>query len=415
MSNNKLRALFICLLGTVFYGFQYYLLVLPSAMMGELQAAFNLNDAQFGSLSGSYYYIYVPMQLVAGMALDRFKPADVLAIACATCSLGAYVFACSSTVLGAFVGRLLIGFGASFAYVGAIKLASKWLTIKFVVFMAGLCTTVGTLVGASCKFVTQNLLLRISWQVMLMYIAIFGLAISTLLAIWSRFAQDKLDTEVDGHVATCSNMFKNHQLWLVGLIGCLMYMPIGGFAGLWCTPFLESIVGFSPTNAAWGTACLFTSFGVGSLFIWGIIGKEFDNRKIALAIGAFIAAISAMLLVIFPASHKILTYGSLTGLGLGSSAQILIFAIATKMYSPKLSGTVNSIANMLVSLGGSITQPLIGFLLNFSISRHARLNFLHSYEDFRGPLLILPFSLLLAACLSLMIKTHKDVSQATKI
>ncbi|MDQ2995206.1 MAG: MFS transporter, partial [Pseudomonadota bacterium] len=54
-------------LATLFYCYEFFLQVSPNVMVKDLMRAFDLNAAQMGYLSTSYYVAYAAMQLPVGM------------------------------------------------------------------------------------------------------------------------------------------------------------------------------------------------------------------------------------------------------------------------------------------------------------------------------------------------------------
>src|SRR3990167_10224294 len=117
----------ICIVGAVFYSYEYFLRISPSVMEDALRYHFALRATSFGILSAFYYYAYVPMQLPVGIMLDRYGPRLLLTIACGACVLGTFLFTLTTNFYTAATGRLFIGFGSAFAYVGVLKLATIWL------------------------------------------------------------------------------------------------------------------------------------------------------------------------------------------------------------------------------------------------------------------------------------------------
>src|SRR6476660_5353350 len=129
--NNKdhffkfiLQPWFICTLGMLFYCYNYFLRVSPSVMQNDLMQSLHINAYQFGTLAAFYYYAYTPMQVPVGMIYDRYGVRVVQFFACITAVLGVSIFISADTLWTASVGRLLIGLGTAFAYIGVLKLAS---------------------------------------------------------------------------------------------------------------------------------------------------------------------------------------------------------------------------------------------------------------------------------------------------
>ena len=87
---------FVCALGALFYSYEYLLRMSPSIMAENLMRFYHLTGAEFGYLSGSYYYYsYVAMQILVGVMMDRYGPRRLLSFACLLCAIGAYLFACT--------------------------------------------------------------------------------------------------------------------------------------------------------------------------------------------------------------------------------------------------------------------------------------------------------------------------------
>ena len=87
------KSCFIVSLGAIFYFYEYYLRISPSVMKHEWVSSFHLNATKFGTLSAFYYYAYVPMQLIVGLLVDRFKMRDILTFAILCCVIGSVMIA----------------------------------------------------------------------------------------------------------------------------------------------------------------------------------------------------------------------------------------------------------------------------------------------------------------------------------
>ena len=148
LSNRKqiLLGSLICVIGGLFYCYEFILRIIPGALQSELSAAFgHISASAFGELSAFYYFAYSPMQMPVGMLMDRYGPRRLLSFACLCCTLGSLMFSYSSSLMVAESGRFLVGFGSSFAFVGVLSLALHWLPRRYFSLVAGLITTLGML------------------------------------------------------------------------------------------------------------------------------------------------------------------------------------------------------------------------------------------------------------------------------
>ena len=119
----------VCGLGGLFFSYGYFQRVAPSVMVAELMGEFGVGAAVLGNLGALFFYAYAVMQLPAGVMLDRWGPRRVLPGAIVFCALGCWVFATADGIAQAYVGRLMIGTGAGFSWVGALKLTTLWFPV----------------------------------------------------------------------------------------------------------------------------------------------------------------------------------------------------------------------------------------------------------------------------------------------
>lgn len=82
---------FICILGTLFYCYEYLLRIEPSVMITPLMQQFNITASSFGLVTALYYYAYTPMQLAVGILIDRYGTRLMIAMAAAACALGSFL------------------------------------------------------------------------------------------------------------------------------------------------------------------------------------------------------------------------------------------------------------------------------------------------------------------------------------
>ena len=136
----------VCTIGAFFYCYEFVLRIVPGVLQSELSAAFgHISASTFGQVSALYYFAYSPMQMPVGMLMDRFGPRRLLTLASICCALGSYLFSYSTVLFIAGIGRFLVGFGSSFAFVGVLTLALRWLPKRYFSLVAGLMTTLGML------------------------------------------------------------------------------------------------------------------------------------------------------------------------------------------------------------------------------------------------------------------------------
>ncbi len=406
-------AIAMCILGMLFYCYEYFLRVAPSVMSAELKLTFGLGEAAFGHLVAFYYYAYTPMQIPVGMMMDRFGPRKLLTLACFLSAFGIFLFAFTEEIVFAQFGRFLVGFGAAFAYVGFLKICNLWLPKKYFALMAGICSTMGMFGAIGGQVSMSYLVASLGWQSTLYCSVVMGIILTLLLWAVLRDHGEGLQVQTEHLLdvfqhkfSSLKEMLLSSQMWINGIIGCLTFLPISGFAEVWAVSFLE-VVGISKNLAAIGSAMLFLGFAVGGPF-WGWVSELIQSRRIPMMIGSFVSAGIMMIVIFVPTNSLTLMYLLLFFTTFFASAEVIIFAVSNDLSHASVSGTGVAFTNMICMLGGASLPWIIGKLLDNAkaIQVVEGLPVLTS-QDYASALVILPLSLVVAGILSIILKeTH---------
>lgn len=413
---SALYAWTICGLGAIFYCYEYLLRISPSIMATDLMRAYRIDAATFGNLAAFYYYAYTPMQLPVGVLMDRFGPRRLLIFACLVCAIGTYMFAEASPQLlwMAKLGRFLVGFGSAFAFIGVLKLATLWLPPQRFALIAGLTTTLG-MIGAMIGDISLAALIKVEgWRNILLHSAIVGILLAIIISLIMPEAHGHKDKS-DQHswqdfkvlIIEILKIFKKPYIWLNGLVGCFLYLTLSTFAELWGVPYLETSFHYSRTEAADLISLVFLGWAVGGPLI-GWISDKLRRRCLPLMICSIATTVFLALLLYVPGfqrnGHALLLFL----IGIASSGEIIIFAIAREMSTTKLAATTLAFSNMLVMFGGMLLQPVVGVFLDFKWNGLIVDN-LHIYSaaDYRFALTAIPIGTALAIIGMLFMKeTH---------
>lgn len=412
---TSIFAWLICGLGALFYCYEYFLRVAPSVMTQELSQSFNVGAAALGNLIAFYYYVYTPMQLPAGLLMDKYGPRRLLAIAALVCAIGSYCFAQGHIGL-AMLGRLMIGFGSAFAFVGTLRLAVSWLPASRFSLISGTVTTLGMLGAMSADILLSHLIKLFDWRDTIFLSAIVGLLIAGL--IW--FVVPAKNPNVQEDIISNNNpvtfaellkefgqLIKKRDLWLVGIVGCLFYIPISVFAELWGVPYLKQSYGLTNDIASTLISLIFLGEVIGGP-LTGWLADKFNNRTLLMTVFSFVAAILFMVLLYIHDLPKAILSVLLFFIGMLCTGQNLVFPIACRMSGARLSGTAMAMTNMLVMLGGVIFQPLIGVFLEISSGKYVKGDLsVYTGSDFRHALIILPIVLFLTFFIMFFIREDR--------
>jgi MFS family permease len=405
-------------LGALYYCYEYLLRISPSVMTGKLMADFSIGAGALGNFVAYYYYIYTPMQLPVGVLMDRYGPRRLLAFACLICVLGAFWFGSTQTAQAIGYSRLLMGLGSAFAFVGVLKIASLWLPENHFALASGFAYMLGTIGAMVGDDVMSSLVEHVGWRTTINYAALIGivLAVIIFLVLRDRPAPHRQilkpalpETTFKMLGSELLHLIKNPLIWINGLVGGLLYLPVSAFAELWGLPFIQNTYHISRESSAHVISIMFLGIALGAPLA-GWLSDKLRRRCLPIIISAIICGVLALVIVFVPMPRTAL-YVLLFFFGMVSSVQILVFPIARELSPDNLAGTAVAFTNMLTMFCGMIFQPLIGRLLDLGWNGLKVNNVpVYTVTDYRYALFSIPIAMFFALILMIFMKeTHAEV------
>ena len=403
----------ICAIAALFYCYEFVLRIIPGVLQSELTAAFgNISASTFGQLSALYYFAYSPMQVPVGILMDRIGPRRLLSLACLCCTAGSFMFSYSSSMLIAGSGRFLVGFGSAFAFVGVLSLAVHWLPRRYFSLVAGLMTTLGMLGLIYGEMKITHLAATMGLNYVLLTMVGIGLLLTVLIFFVVRDGPGGASVKsqsLPDFYRNILHVLVSPQVWLIAFVGACLYTSLSVFGELWGKSYLELAHHLTKLEAAKTISAMFLGWAVGAPLA-GYFSDRTGRRVLPLVIGAFLSLVCISTILYIPG----LSFVSLNVLmffyGLFSGTEIIIFIMARENSGAKLSGTVFAAANMIVTLGGVIFQPLVGSLLDtFSSGQLVNGEHVYSVIDYQLALSVLPASLLLVMVAAFFMKDRSSL------
>lgn len=368
-----LKKYLIVVLGSLFYCYEFFLRVSPSAITDTLMAHFSVTATGFSIMSAAFFYAYMPMQMYAGVLGDKYGVRKVLGFCIALCSIATILFVISPNIWFATLARFLMGLSASFAYIGPLMLASAWLDEKYYAASAGLIQVLGSLGAYLVGSEVGANMLEASWQNTYYILSIVGLILMILVWVFVRNTpKDKtLDTsesDIDILNSLKEILCKSHT-WFIALTGFAFWAPMSVFGELWGVSFLQKSEHVSMLVANSQIKYLWLGVAAGGP-IWGYLSC-FQRRLVTSL--AYIISMLSLVLIIYVNSFSLTTVDLLLFIfGFACAAQCISFGYMRDFQGSHLIGTAVGFNNMFVILGGTILQPLSGFLIDYFIaSQHA--------------------------------------------
>lgn len=367
-------AWFIWGLGAAFYLVAFFHRVAPGVITDELMFDFNLGAAGLGSLSAFYFYTYVAMQVPTGVLADRFGPRLLLGFGALMAALGAILFALAPTFAIAATGRALIGASVAVAFVSMLKISAHWMDAKRFALASGIALSIGMLGAIAAGVPLRISVDGIGWRNTMLIIGGATLVISALIFYFVRTdpssygykgyaVDDGQTTPKQGMLSGIMHVLRHRNALLLVFIPAGIVGPLLTFSGLWGVPFLTTHYGMTDKEAAFYTSLTLVAWALGGpLFGW--LTDRLQRRKSVYLVGIILFLLAWVVLIQWPALPRIVLALLLFIIGLGSGAMVISFAFGKESVPPHLAGTSSGLINMGVMLGPMSLQPAVGWLLD---------------------------------------------------
>ena len=237
----------IFFISILFFLYEYILRIAPGVMAEGMRQTFHINATAFGIMNSMFFQIYVCMQIPVGMILDKYSTRTVLSSASFLCALGTLFFSEVRSFPWAIAGRLLIGLGASFGFIGALKVAEVRLPKNSFGKAAGFLTALGFLGAVFVDNLLSYALRFYHWEQLFRVFGIAGIGLSLLLLITVKDCRSLRSLQEKTSFSHVKKglilIIKNPFLWLNGFIAFCYYLPTSVFAELFGVSYLSTVQG----------------------------------------------------------------------------------------------------------------------------------------------------------------------------
>lgn len=315
-----------------------------------------------GLLSSAFYYVYTSLQIPVGILFDNYNTRTLLFVNAGLCAVGCFIFASSTTMLFLFLGRLIIGAGSAFAFIGMSQLLRQHFPITQYAFMIGLSETLGFTLTVLGMIGMGSLIHYFSWRYFIAGAGLLGLIISFLC--WKFIPNHKPNTnnrhQYKKHLIS---ILKNKLTWINGLFVGLEFSVITVFAALWAVPFLQLKLNCTIQLASILTSMVLLGAGL-SCPIFGKLSIYFKKRKPLIHISCLSTAFLLLIVIYAPISNTFIFALLLFFIGLCCGAYMLAYTIANELSPPESLSTCTGFTNTLAMLSAPLLQPLVGYLLD---------------------------------------------------
>jgi len=243
---------------------------------------------------------------------------------------------------------------------------------------------------------------------------VFGLLLFVLILLFIKDkpkAASHIDASTEAHALNYRQlldylklMVKNPQMWLIGVVGALLYLPSSVFLDVWAIPYLRAVHHLTAEQAALGVSVMLTGW-ICSSFCSCAISDIIGSRKAPLVLACFCGFLIASVILFVHALPVSVLYALLVVFGFCCGPHPLCFTLSKENNAHKISGTAVAFANCIIMMGGFVFQPIVGKTLDWLWNGKMEGGIqIYSSQHYTMALSILPIGLLLAGILTLFLK-----------
>jgi sugar phosphate permease len=356
-----------------------------SYAVAPLSAAFGINHAQYGIISGMFAAGYLVFAFLSGMLVDRFGPRRILLTGMIIWSVATALTPVAGGFGGLLLLRVLLGVGEAPGFPAATRIASRWLPRAErglgLALIGGVAVSGSLLIGG--PIVTQ-LIKLVSWRGMFWVLAVVGV-------LWAAVALGLLRNTPDeqrrcspgerayiaeGQLAEESShrqdridwrgLLLNRNLWMISAGYFAWGFMFWGFL-YWLPEFLSTTYHLSLTQVGAFSVAPWAAGLVGGL-LGGIVADRLyartgriRSRFQLMAVALLLSGICLVPIVLAPSLGTALLSISL-GVGFGFVTGGLWWVTAIDA-APGQPGSAAGFADAAFALSGVLAPVTFGFIV----------------------------------------------------
>jgi MFS family permease len=346
-----------------------------AVLASDLAATFQTTAAALGSLHAAFFYIYAPLQILAGVLADRVGIRRTAAVGTVVMSTGGLAFAFAPTFGVAFAARTLIGFGASVIFIAALRYIANWFRPDEFATVSGLTVAVAGAGGIIATTPLALLVAETGWRNAVGLISASGVVIAVIVAVIVRDRPAAAGIEaVDGVpegaatrslrevLASVRRVLAEREMWLVSI---LLFCGLGlnlTVLGLWGIPFVVQVYGLSVPDAS-----VYAFAGSVGLLIgpptMGWLSDRLERRTHIMVVGAALYALGFATLALgqpplFVVGVVFFTIAFLAG------AFSLGYTVIKERHETAASGVATGSVNAIAFTGAAVFPSVMGAVLD---------------------------------------------------
>lgn len=356
------------------YMVSFFHRVAPVSLSAELQKSFHASSAELGTVSAVFFFAVMAMQIPTGVLADTLGPRRILFAGCVASAVGAFIFAASTSIAGACIGRGLIGIGSAVPFVALLRLNASWFEARQFATLSGLTILFGNLGSILSTAPLERMSRSIDWRIIIEATGMVSLATGVLILAFVRDGPASAGLAAPAPAASAPAVdaswrtqllvvMRNPRTWPCFWVGFGICGTFFTYTSLWAVPFLVKARGFDRHDAALHVLVMVLVHAMTALVL-GRLSDRLGNRKgLLIALAALYTVMWLPMffpLDLFPGE----SYAVFALQGIGSTSYTLIWAIAKEVNPVRSAGIAVGVANTSMFLAAALLQPAIGALMD---------------------------------------------------
>ncbi len=365
------------LIGTLCYFYQFVFRTIFGTLGDDITSKFQISVSDLSTFFAAGMLAYPLMQIPAGILLDRYGPRRMLTVAMACLSLGILIVSLTSSFQLALVGRVLMGAGSAFGFIGTSKIVTVWFPLPMMGFLLGVTVFLGSMGGAFSKQMFDALPTHWGLSQSLTVIGLLGVALSVGIALILR---EKKNVSVGSSgaepvkktsfIQDLKTIFSTPQILIAAFFTFFGYLPISIIADSWGPIAFQNMFGATKEIADQTVTYFYMAFAVGSL-VYSSMVTNLNRIRYILFFG-FALSLGFIYLLLIETSVGMSVFFGIPGflllsaaIGFNLGGVALAFPIGCSHAPKEISATIVGVMNMLCMVSGGVFSKLVGSLLNF--------------------------------------------------
>ncbi len=343
------------------YMLTYGLLVIPDSIVPELQAEFHVSLSEIGLYASSFLYVWILMQIPAGIMFDRFDSRKLIFISTFIIALACAIQGLTHNFALGIFSRVLMGAASSFSLIGAIYLGRAWFSVTTLPIIIGITQGLSGVTEIGFPVLFANIAREVQWREVILLLGMIVLTLAFLALFYVRDKPVEIRLKQRHSIPLkLAIVFGNKYLWGLGIYIGFAVAYFVSMADMWGIVWLRRQFSLTTVDAVYMNSVVIFGFMIGSPLIGWV--SRFLPRRILIMICMLLEYV--FLTWMNYAAHDVEAHCIILFLlGFFTGAIVLAFDMAKEIISEQHYGLAVGFLNMFFGAIGVLVTPLIGYIL----------------------------------------------------